>query len=456
MTNSARASLSLARLRQRVRALPLGLLALGTLSLGMSSPAAACTNVYGIPGECQMSVHELDPNPNPTTRLMPRGLSHAQMVGRWTYRAFLLSPDEGTLVTHQEDGVTIHRGKTKTELTLDLRSHNPRGFVFSPNSLRCAFWAPNDRQTSRQLGHGKRIALARLEEGFGHTILYTPGAGWRPYALEWTPKGDALWVLETRAGGEGVVPASAIRRVGLGGGVKTMLKSAARIDFFTPSPHVSPNTAGTFLVGRAKGLTTHDAASGKVLLRLPGLPTEGLHNLDWNPKRNQIALFYRRARNRTGLYHVDFDALNKLRTAGTVRFRDYASQVSKSRDVHTLWYSPKGSHLTWASNKAAFLWRLKDPASKVQVIKISSDGSPGEFLEVKGVAWKPDQSQLAITAGSEAWIQTFGKTPRCYRVAKASAGFLARPTWRKGKLLVSRFEAAKIERSLRRRPPLPR
>ena len=97
-------------------------------------------------------------------------IAKTQMSNVWTAHSYRLSHDVQTNVIHHRDGVWIVKGGHKTFLEMSLTQHNPREWIWAPDSRRIAFWAPAEEGKT-----GKRIVstlapispvFARIAEKF--------------------------------------------------------------------------------------------------------------------------------------------------------------------------------------------------------------------------------------------------------------------------------------------------
>ena len=405
----------------------------------LAAPAWACTNIYGIPAECRMKVHGVDPDPSPDQREAPRELLDELLVGRWTFRAGRFAPDRATLVLHREGGLRIQRADQVVDLDLELKGHLPRELRFAPSGREAALWAPIVADAPR-----KRVALldlSQLDPPPAPRIVFTPPAGFSPYGLEWSPSGDALFVLGTWRGEGRSAQGGVFRLERRGWRARELYRSPGPIDFLS-APPARPGLSAPYrlLIGDAGGLATLDPLEGA---RAPigGLPALGLHNLEWSPsrEREELLLFFRNpaaapdGQRYCGVYRLDLTRLERGPTLEALYPR---------RDVHTLLYSPRGAHLSWSSNEALYLRPSQGgPARALQWLD-----DEGEARRIRGFSWSPDEGRLAVTVEDELWIEQLGDQPRRYRVARFPSGFCADPQWRDdGTLIVTSFDEVQLD-----------
>lgn len=428
-----------------MRTAPLALL-LVTL---LAAPALPCTNIYGIPGECRMQVHQVDTAPSPHSRPAPRALLDEFMVGRWTFRAAIPSPDAKTLALHREDGLRILREGRALDLDLDLSAHNPRNLRFAPSGREAVLWAPVHEGLPR-----KRLALldlSQLDPAPELEIVYTPPEGFLPYGAEWSPSGDALFVIGVwnyEQSPQGAV----VRLERRDWQARELYRTKGMIDFLAVPPAQSGSSAPFQLViGEANGLATLDPLNGRRVV-VSAIPALGLHNLEWNPNRDvsELLLFFRNpvagadGRRYSGIYRLD------LTTQRWNRPPEIEALYPR-RDVHTLFYSPQGTYLSWASNEALHLRPALGDPDQTQVLQWLDD--EGQPRPIHGFAWAPDEEALAVSVEGELWVERLRGQPRRDCVARFERGFCADPQWRDADtLIVTSFDASLTDATLVLRP----
>lgn len=385
--------------------------------------------------------------------------------GRWTHHAFKMSHDGQTNIIHFEDGIELHQGSKRTKLKMDLTAHNPREFIYSPDSSLVAFWAPMVKGNLK-----KRIAVMKtsgLSAGTWDTertprwarIVYSPKRGREPFGMEWSPSGDALFVIE-RARIDKLIY-TLIHRIKMpsGGKPKEIARRLGIIDFFMPPVSRFENGSGPssapykIIFGAQDGLYLVDG-KGRREERLSKVPAMGLHNLEWNPKKgkNEVLLYFRFPAPSDqggtpfkGVWLVRLDKRTQKDDASKKPNQRFLEQLYDDTDIHTLWFSGKGKWATWAGEKAVYFRRPDDPPSKTVKIEILDDDE--EPLDVRGAAWNDKETKLCFTAGNRIMIyDTTVKTKKTkerkktkkkgeekksklYTIATFKRGFGAEPRW---------------------------
>ena len=466
-----------------------------------------------------MTTYSVDTSPDPEKREeAPQELAQTFMVGKWAFHAYRKSHDGKTLIHHKKNGMLVQRGDKSVEYTMALRQHKPREFVFSPDNRLVAFWAPTE------IGEPiKRIALmdlGSLRAKADYKILYSPKHGRIPFGIEWAPDGKALFVVERQVKND--IDYAILSRIDVpGGSLKELYRTVGKIDFFMPPVSRFENGQGLskepyqIIFGCMNGLYLIDPETGKDRTRLSRLPAVGLQNLEWNPapKKNQVMLFFKNPVTSAdggrfeGVYLVDID---KMRTApadasGQVDQSVFMEQLHRRNDIHTLWFSPKGTYATWASNESIFFREPTGAKEKTAVIEIlDKDDNP---RLIKGVSWHDDETKVAFAADNQLWIYDFdpsdeqlkeadekakkaqeaalkaakkaglpappepepdpvdasieavtGKRPLRYMVREFSKGFTADPEWVGDRVVLTHFEDAREELAIirsRLNPQLP-
>ena len=380
-----------------------------------------------------MTTYSCDTNPEEGDREPePQQLAQTFMVGKWTFHSYRKSHDGKTLILHMKDGIQVMQGDKVVEYKMNLAHHNPREFIFSPDNQSVAFWAPAEEDQPT-----KRIAvmsLGKLGSKADYRVIYTPEYGREPYGMEWTPDQKFLLVVEKQH--KDGVDYSILSRLAMPGGrVRELFRTVGKIDFFMPPVSRFEGGAGVskdpykIIFGCENGLYLIDALTGQDRQRLSRLPAMGLSNIEWNPdpKKNQVALYFRNpaaapdGSRFEGLYLVDLDKMASA-TAGADGLIDsklFMEQLHRKRDLHTLWFSPKGTYVTWASNEAIFFRRPEDPPEKTAVIEIlDGDENP---RRIKGVTWDDKENKLAFTADNQVWVYDLDPPEKLMAKAKKKA-----------------------------------
>ncbi len=422
-------------------------------------------------------------------RPAPKQISATDVIGRWTHHAYRISHDEKTVIVHLEDGIQVIQGEKRVRYTMNLRAHNPREFLFSPDSKQVVFWAPTNEEHPN-----KRIALmdmTRLPPGDPrYSIVYDPAHGVQPFGMEWSPAGDALFVIERVS--ESGIAYTQIQRLEMpsGGRPKLIVRVAGVIDFFMPpvsrfeSSGKKSRAPYQIIFGAQDGLYLTDP-HGRRQRRISKLPALGLHNIEWNPieDKNQVVLFFRfpvrgpDGRKFQGVYLVDLDKMGD-------RPEDedhFIEQLYEGVDIHTLWFSPKGTYVTWSSKST--LWFRRPEAAYDEVVELEVLDDEGRPLQMRGVTWNDDETRLAFTAENRVLVfdverhlreqeeaakaAAAGETaaaatedeeeeelpPNPYPIAEFPRGFAAEPVWMGEEVFLTVVEDVTEERARIRRTP---
>jgi hypothetical protein len=169
----------------------------------------------------------------------------------------------------------------------------------------------------------------------------------------------------------------------------------------------------------------------------------GLHNIEWHPKKEQFVLFFKSSavgvdgRKFTGVYLVHLDWIGRKNRP------DPIEQLYAKKDVHTLWYSPRGKYICWASADAVY---YRDPDGKPEETKKLTAVVDDIEVEVKGVTWHESETKLAYTAGNVLFIHDLKeKDPEKATVQVATFGkdtthFTAEPVWVGDKVYLTVFQ----------------
>lgn len=368
---------------------------------------------------------------DPEKRPEPAMVSSVYMSGTWSHKAYRLSHDGRANIIYLADGIEVQYGARSSVLKMEL-PFNPRDFMWHPDSRRVAFWVPDD-MGNRAVG---LLDVRRVQGDTGpdekpYEVVYDPPDGHMPYGLEWSPGGQALYVLESVLE-EGRFW-SVINRVELNGRkVEQIVRLPRQIDFFMPPVSRFENGSGAssspyFIVfGTIDGLHLVDPRTTRVR-RLSDVPSIGLHNVEWNPRKDQLALFFRHGQPRAngdvyaGVYLIHLDRV------GHPDRGEFAERLHEQTDVHTLWFSPRGTYVTWSSEKA--IWFRPGEGAADGTVHLECKTEEGLPLPIKGVCWSDDERLLAVTAGNRVFLYDVrGKKLReIARFGEDSSHFSAEP-----------------------------
>ena len=394
------------------------------------------------------------------------------MANRWTFHSYRLSHDGERNIIHHHDGVYLLKGGRATFLEMNLNQHNPRDFMWGPSSRRLIFWAPHEAGKT-----SKRVAImdtntASADDEQPYQVLYDPAEHWEddeqmhlPFGIEWSPRGDAVYVAERlfpkpkpgEALSRGNV-SSALIKIELSGLKATKVTELFRIptqmDFFMPPVSrfengSGPSNKGYWIVfGAPDGLYLVNPRGKDVEpRRISSLPATGLYNIEWNPKENQLALYFKRPSAGSGgkifrgVWLVHLDRIGHEEEMGEA-FEQLYSRV----DLHTLWYSPNGTYVTWSGPDEVAYRRPEDPPEKTVYIE-THDPETNEFLEIKGCAWHHDERWLAYTAGTTLFVHDAEELVNyeIMRFSEEDKDFIAEPEWIGDRVILTLFEDVTAE-----------
>lgn len=427
------------------------------------------------------------PTGDPATQPAPRKVSSVFMEQSFTYHAYSMAHDGKTTIVHLQDGIEVHRQGRPKVVLLMLLPYNPRDFYWHPDSKRVAFWVLNTPKATRpgQLVRPSRAvavmdvtklpATIRPGDPPPYEVVYTTTADKEPFGLEWSPRGDALYLIQKGAEIETSESYGAITRIELNNidRPQDIVKVPGSLDFFMPPVSRFERGEGpssqaySILFGSMEGLYTINP-DGTRPERLSNVPAIGLYNVEWNPKTStrQVALFFKRAvpsgngRMFVGAYLVRLDMLRQSAAAAPATPEapeaepaklesEAIEQLYDGTDVHTLWYSPRGTYVTWATPWGLWYRRPEDPADKVVQVKVPE--VDGATLEVKGVTWHDSESKLAFTAGNKLFICELPSND-VYQVAEFGTGestFAAEPRFVGDEVFLTAFENARASGRIR-------
>ncbi len=415
-----------------------------------------------------MDVYRIDTNPDPKKRDTPLVLSSKEMRGNWTFHAFVMAHDGRTNFVYTGRGFELHRDGEVFEFQHAM-TPGISGVYWSPDSSKVTLWTnlagrtdvPKDvgafglgvldvRKLTSEMADAAEPIAPPLE------IVYAPPIGRNGYGVEWSPSGDAIYVLERATGEHGERNSQLVRVPYPKGEPVVIARMGGMIDFFMPPVSRFEHGEGPskrpywIVFGHARGLFLVDP-KGRYLRRLAKLPATGLQNVEWHPgRRDQLALYFKHAMVNSngerfkGVYLVHLDRLGKEGEAGG----DVVEPLHGETDVHTLWYSPRGKYISWATADAIYL-RSTEPsdvegeAPPVTMLTPKLGGEADEERPaIKGYSWHPSEKRIAVAAGNAALIfdvEHPEREPLVVARLGRSSDFVAEPVWDGDDLVLTQF-----------------
>lgn len=411
-----------------------------------------------------MNTYVCSTDPDETKRPPPKEVSSTYMRGRWTHHAYSMAHDGAMTIVHTTDGIELVRGTKNIKVPL-LLPYNPRDFMWAPDSKRVCFWVPTTLNGTEVRGlavmDASRIHSTPELGDSPYKIVYAVPGNRQPYGVEWSPKNDCLFVIEIEYE-EGGGSYGVIQQVDVDSKrVKQVVRMPGPFDFFMPPVSrfergEGPSTESYRLIfGHREGLFLVDP-DGKNLVKLSEIPAQGLQNIEWNPnpRKNEVILFFRRpvanSKGETfgGAWRVDINlALQaaKDRVGGAAETSvEFAENLHDGLDIHTLWYSPRGTYVTWASENA-LSFRRPEAKPDTTVVIVAPETDDGIPLPIKGVTWHDKEKLLAYTAGNRCYVYDLDtkKSLLVAEMGKPDTHFLAEPRFVKDQVFVSLFEDMK-------------
>lgn len=378
------------------------------------------------------------------TAVDPPALGSQLMIGLWTQKGYVPSPDRKNILLHRFDGFAISKNGGPP---VDFKwTFNNRDVQWSPDSKKFLAWTSTGE-----------LALFDLDTigqgGTPHaTIVKKPAPGHRTGGIEWAPDGSGAYFAELWDDDKGVVHGS-IQRFLLGAegqppSIATVLSHSTGIRYFNPPVSrfqngLGPSAAPFEVFVGAKDGCWLMKPDGKGLELLTPAPADTSDNLEWSPdpKHEKLLInFFAPATGRNGavlrgLYLVHLDRRAQGKT-GEALFE----QLHDKMDVHTIWFSPHGKYVTWVTWEGIYLREVDAAPDTVKriAIKESDKGAP---LEIKGCAWNDAETKLAIAASNRLFVYDVAKDQKwtVARCGKDARTFTAEPVWRGDQVVFSTF-----------------
>jgi hypothetical protein len=411
-----------------------------------------------------MVTYRCSSEPDPKRRKEPREESSVYMAGNWSFHAYKRSHDGKHNVVFRADGFDLVKNGRSIRYAYGFQYNSERGFYWHPNNDRICYFGSNEQE-----GDGGRVVvvleLARCtpdQDGQKppHKTFYVPPPGHVPFGLEWSPKGDALYILEKLR--EDGVMYSRLIRVTLAGKITQIARINGLIDFFMPPVSRYENGEGSstaryyIVFGHPTGLYLTDPTGRVPTQHVSNVPAVGLHNIEWHPRKNQVLLFFQRGtvgpdgKRFRGVYLVHLDRQGREEKLGKM-----LEPLYDDTDVHTLWYSPSGTYATWATPDAIYIRKPGDPAEKTVEIVATHDELE---LEIKGVTWHRNERKIAFTAGNHLFVHELGQeSARPTRLAtfgRDTTHFTAEPIWLGDEVYLTVFQDLTRREKTRKNTPM--
>lgn len=381
----------------------------------------------------------------------PPPLTSQLMIGLWTQKGYVPSPDRKNLFIHRFDGFAISKaGAPPVEYKWTF---NNRDVQWSPDSKKFLAWTSTQDLTLFDLDSLGPGGTPRS------TVVRKAQQGKRPGGIEWAPDGNDVFFAELWDDAQAKVHGSILRLTfGANGavtGVAPILSHTTGIRFFNPPVSRFQHGAGPnkdpyqIFVGARDGCWLL-GADGKAFEQLTPAPAELTDNLEWSPdsKHEKLMInFFAPATGKggsqlRGLYLVHLD-----RRTSEKKGEALFEQLHDRFDVHTVWFSPRGKYATWVTGEGIYIREVDGKSDTVKKVVVKdSDKTPP--LEVKGCAWNEAETKLAITASNRLFVYDVAKDQKwtVARCGKEDRTFTAEPVWRGDDVTFSSFTDASAPR----------
>jgi hypothetical protein len=364
----------------------------------------------------------------------PKPFTSQLMIGGWTVKGYISSPDRKHLFIHRFDGFAV--SKDGGEPVEYKWAFNSRDVQWSPDSKRFLAWTSTGDLACFELDALGPGGTPRF------TILRKAPPGKRPGGCEWGPDGNDAYFIELWDDPQGKVHGS-LQRVGMQNGtatsVATVLSHSTGIRFYSPPVSRFQHGAGPIaapyqiFVGAFDGCYLVNP-NGKDFEQLTAGTADGVDNLEWSPdpKKEKILINFfmptkgTAASELKGLYLVHLD-----RRAQGKKGEQLFEQLHDKLDVHTIWFSPHGKYATWVTWEGIYIREVEGKADTVKKIVIRDSDAKGQ-LEVRGCSWNEAETKLAVAASNRLFVYDIAKDQKwtVARCGKEDRTFAAEPVWR--------------------------
>lgn len=402
------------------------LLAIVIPALLLPAGGWCCSNVYGIPGQGRMETWTVDLD------------GRRQMVSafeldrsRWyVAHAYRLAPGGAANSINEEHAYEVHSGGRRYRLPLTGRAWPGHDFEWAPDGRRAAYLERGVDGVVRV----RSFEVRKLGDPAAVETAWDPTAGATPAQVAaiassrqvtgfaWGRADPSLFVVERFYTGSEA--SSRIVRCPPTSAPEDVLLVRGAIEPFAPLA----GAESQLLYGTHDGLFVSDARGGVRTMPLPGV---GIGNLDCSPVAPDALVFYRRAavdsrgKEFRGVWLLQFE-----------RGQAVTEQLHAGMDVHSVWWSPRGTWVSWAT------------ASSVHYREADARNKPSTELSVygvKGFAWDDEERRLAIVTGEHLLVhdRIAGTTVKvCSFETAGQTAFLADPSWIGDQVYLSHYVEA--------------
>jgi len=368
----------------------------------------------------------------------PRAFATTLMLGAWTQKGFQMSFDGKHLLVQRFDGFSV------IDQTGQARDYS------CVLTFRNMFWGPDNKKFIFWLPQGVAVGdVDNLGEPCGPpktVCVYKRSKDRLPFGAGWSPRGSDFYVLENYiedAGNGAKKQGSAIQRVSLTGSATEILHHPTRILWFMPPLTRYEDGSGPsqrpfqILFGAADGIFLMDS-DGSNKEKISDVAFEGVEDVIWGPgKENSFILMFRHpqasADKKTTYKGVYMCHLDKREKGKPIQLE----QITDRIDTHTIFYSPKGKYILWATDDKL---HFREPEAKPETA-VEVDLKDASGMALKGCNWDAKESRIAIVCGNRVLVHDVAKksTSLVTKLGDDVKSFGADPQWRGDEILLTLY-----------------
>lgn len=383
--------------------------AVATTLVGILAGTAQGRGVLlGIPSEARVTSYRLklsDPS-------KPTSIDTFDMYGAWTDHAYFVSWDKKHVVFQRFLGLGIRAELDGSTSEFTMSSMNSREVTFSPDSHHFVVSENQGTMVVDATNPGENGEVKQH-------ALYSAQKGIKAYAGCWAPDSSGFFILEEDWYRK--QPGSRLRAIPTGGGSgHVVLDHPARVRWFmVPDSRYRAGQgpikgAWKLLFAATDGLwvMNHDG-SGKE--KISTASPDIFQDVEWSPTSDVLLAVTREQLSVSGIGTFLGVYLIHPDKAKGGKPSDVFETVDGAPNVHSIYFSPKGKYLSWATPNAL---KVREVAGKPEsATTVDFKDERGQAMEVRQFAWDDKETRLLVTAKNRVYL---------YDVAKKTKSLVAK------------------------------
>jgi hypothetical protein len=387
--------------------------------------------LIGIPNEARVTSYRIklsDPKPS--------SIDTFDCYGAWTDHAFFLSWDKKHLVFQRFLGLGVRDDVDGPTGEFDMSAMTSREITFSPDSHHFVVSQTNGTFVVDSATPKESTGKLKSHE------LYKAAKGIKAYGGCWLPDNSGFFILEEDYFRK--VPGSRLRIVPSGGGEgHVILDHPTRIRWFMTPESRYRNGQGPIrgswklIFAASDGLWLMNGEGG-AKEKLCSAPPDIFQDIEWSPTADLLL-----AVTRDPITVPDLGTFQGVYLVHPGKKggkpQDMFEVVDASANVHTIYFSPKGKYISWATPASVKIREVGGKPESAVTIDVKDKGVP---LAVQQFSWDDKETRLLITAKNKVFVYDVAKktTTQVAAIEDAQKTIVADPTWLSDdEILVSAF-----------------